>query len=176
VFWTADVANRLAGRTVTRAAAASNSSIPDSSHWERLRRTEGFVGLGFVPDAGTGNDEVCRTARIWPAEKWGYRPRSRTLVQTFLSGPPSILILMIFGMDQYCCRAWDLPPFLYRVQYPESQTCRIDGGLEAADTTTSFGPGQLDEFRRTVQNHFTWGYRGRSPFISLFSDWSHAES
>jgi hypothetical protein len=103
------VANRLAGRTVTRAAAASNSSIPDSSHWERLRRTEGFVGLGFVPDAGTGNDEVCRTAgaveggasgalvsspakgplplgRPLPftvagsfAEKWGYRPRSGKL-------------------------------------------------------------------------------------------------
>lgn len=79
-------------------------------------------------------------------------------------------------MEQYCCRLWDLPSFLYRVQYPESQTCRIERGLEAADTTTSFGPGGLDEFRQAVQNHFTWRYRGRSPFISLFSDRSHAEN
>jgi hypothetical protein len=80
-------------------------------------------------------------------------------------------------MDQYCCRAWDLPSFLYRVQYPESQTsASLAGGLEAADTTTSFGPGELDEFRQAVQNHFTWGYRGRSPFISLFSDRNHAEN
>jgi hypothetical protein len=66
VFWTADVvgrlASRLAGRTVTRAASASNSSISDCSQWERLRRTDGIVGLGFVRDAGTGSADVCRIA------------------------------------------------------------------------------------------------------------------
>lgn len=81
-------------------------------------------------------------------------------------------------MDQYRCPPEELPFELYRIQYPGSRTLRTDEGLVASDTTTSFGDSELERilFKRAMENHFTWGYRGRSPFISLFSDRDHAES
>ena len=51
----------------------------------------------------------------------------------------------------------------------------IDWGTPS-DTTTTFGPGELNEFKQAIEKHFTWGCRDRLPFISLFSDRSHAEN
>ncbi|KAI0891489.1 hypothetical protein F4806DRAFT_304308 [Annulohypoxylon nitens] len=81
-------------------------------------------------------------------------------------------------MNQYRCQLEELPYRLYRAQYQESQTLRIDVGLEAADTATFYNDSvrERELFKRAVENHFTWGYRGRSPFISLFSDRDHAKS
>ncbi|KAI0415741.1 hypothetical protein F5X98DRAFT_388631 [Xylaria grammica] len=81
-------------------------------------------------------------------------------------------------MDQYRCRPEELPRNLYRVQYPESQTTRTDEGLKATNTTTFYGNSdyELGLFKQAVENHFTWSYRGRSPFISFFSDREHAEN
>ncbi|KAI3322850.1 hypothetical protein HD806DRAFT_536031 [Xylariaceae sp. AK1471] len=72
----------------------------------------------------------------------------------------------------------ELPRNLYRVHYSESQTTLTDEGLEAADTTTFYGDSEREKglFRQAVEDHFTWGYRGRSPFVSLFSDRNHAEN
>ncbi|KAK5635865.1 hypothetical protein RRF57_011577 [Xylaria bambusicola] len=81
-------------------------------------------------------------------------------------------------MDQYRCRPEELPRNLYRVQYPKSRTNQSDEGLTAADTTTIYGDSEHQRglFRLAVENHFTWSYRGASPFISLFSDREHAVS
>ncbi len=74
-------------------------------------------------------------------------------------------------MDQYRCRPEELPLKLYRVHYAESQTTRTDEGLKAANTTTFYGDSERERglFKQAVEDHFTWGYRGRSPFVSLFS-------
>ncbi|GAW17507.1 hypothetical protein ANO14919_069650 [Xylariales sp. No.14919] len=79
-------------------------------------------------------------------------------------------------MDQYRRRPEELPRNLYRVDYLGSQTTRTDEELKAADTTTFYGNSEREQglFREAVQNHFTWSYRGRSPFVSFFSDWDHA--
>ncbi|EED14475.1 hypothetical protein TSTA_106850 [Talaromyces stipitatus ATCC 10500] len=81
-------------------------------------------------------------------------------------------------MNQYCCRPEELPLHLYRVHYPESQTTLTGEGLKATDTTTLYGNSthELSLFKQAVEDHFTWGYRGRSPFISFFSDRNHAEN
>ncbi|KAF4984694.1 hypothetical protein FDECE_17037 [Fusarium decemcellulare] len=68
-----------------------------------------------------------------------------------------------------------LPTELYRVHYVGSQTTfSSDEGLVAADTTKIYNDGV--SLGRAVVNHFTWGSRESSPFISLFSDREHAES
>uniref|UniRef100_A0A093URP2 DUF7587 domain-containing protein n=2 Tax=Talaromyces marneffei PM1 TaxID=1077442 RepID=A0A093URP2_TALMA len=81
-------------------------------------------------------------------------------------------------MSEYRCRPEELPHRLYRVHYPESETIRTDVGFKAADTTTVYGNSECDLrlLKQAVEDHFTWGYRGRSPFISLFSDRNHAEN
>lgn len=81
-------------------------------------------------------------------------------------------------MNQYRCRPEELPRSLYRVHYSGSQTTRTDEGLEAADTATFYGDSERERglFKQAVEDHFTWGYRGHSPFISLFSDRNHAEN
>ncbi|KAI0966498.1 hypothetical protein F4678DRAFT_288107 [Xylaria arbuscula] len=63
------------------------------------------------------------------------------------------------------CRPDELPSDLYRIQYE---------GLVAADTTKTYQ--SMEAFGTSVTLHFTWNYRGRSPFISLFSDKSYAEN
>ena len=80
-------------------------------------------------------------------------------------------------MNQYRCRPEELPRNLYRVHYSESQTTRTDEGLKAADTTAFYSDSERERglFKQAVEDHFTWGYRGRSPFVSLFSDRNHAE-
>jgi hypothetical protein len=78
-------------------------------------------------------------------------------------------------MNEYRCQPEELPHHLYRVHYPESQTTRAEVGFKATDTTTVYGNHDLCLFKQAVEDHFTWGYRGRSPFISLFSDRDHAE-
>ena len=76
-------------------------------------------------------------------------------------------------MDEHICR--NLPNALYRVHYPGSRTIfSTERGFEASDTTTTFGPGELNEFKQAIVKHFTWGCRDPLPFISLFSDRSHA--
>ncbi|KAI0412770.1 hypothetical protein F5X98DRAFT_354043 [Xylaria grammica] len=79
-------------------------------------------------------------------------------------------------MDQYRRRPEELLRNLYRVDYLGSQTTRTDEELKAADTTTFYGNSESEQvfFRQAVKDHFTWDYRGRSPFVSLFSDQSHA--
>ncbi|CAG9948786.1 unnamed protein product [Clonostachys rosea f. rosea IK726] len=81
-------------------------------------------------------------------------------------------------MNQYRCRPEELPPNLYRVQYSESQTTRTDEGLKAVNTTTVYGDSEHERalFKQAVGRHLTWSYRGRSPFVSLFSDRNHAEN
>ena len=76
-------------------------------------------------------------------------------------------------MEKYICR--DLPDALYRVNYPGSRTTfSTEQGFEAADTTTTFGPGESNKFKQAIVKHFTWGCRDPLPFISLFSDENHA--
>lgn len=78
-------------------------------------------------------------------------------------------------MDEYICR--NLPSELYRIHYPGSRTAfSTEQGFEASDTTTTFGPGELNEFKQAIEKHFTWGCRDPLPFISLFSDRSHAKN
>ncbi len=73
------------------------------------------------------------------------------------------------------CPPNELPSHLYRIHYPQSQTRYITNeGLLAADTTTTYW--SMEVFGSSVRRHFTWSYRGRSPFISLFSDKSHAKN
>ncbi|KAK4204961.1 hypothetical protein QBC40DRAFT_272074 [Triangularia verruculosa] len=78
-------------------------------------------------------------------------------------------------MDQYRCP--QPPRFLYRVQYPRTQTTRHASGLRARDTTSVFEKHGYDtEFIQVVQNQFVWEYKGAggTPFISFFSDEEHA--
>ena len=78
-------------------------------------------------------------------------------------------------MDDYICL--NLPSELYRVHYSGSRTAfSTEQGFEASDTTTTFGPGELNELKQAIEKHFTWGCRDPLPFISLFSDRSHAEN
>ncbi|KAK0672647.1 hypothetical protein QBC41DRAFT_313085 [Cercophora samala] len=77
------------------------------------------------------------------------------------------------------CKLGDnLPHELYRVQYPESQTSYTWQGLQAANTITVYKDSDEDrsQFKHDVKSHFTWHYRGNSPFISLFSDKTYAEN
>ncbi|KAI0377670.1 hypothetical protein F5Y04DRAFT_284738 [Hypomontagnella monticulosa] len=100
-------------------------------------------------------------------------PRLSSLV-SFRS---SFVFVISLSMDQYRLKPKDLPSWLYRVQYPESQTGRDSEGLFAADMTTAFrgdDPLIRELFKQAVQNHFTWSYRDSSPFISFFSDRRHA--
>ena len=107
--------------------------------------------------------------------------RRRTLNFAYhISGPPVLFspssalpLSTPYNMDEYSCR--NVPSELYRVHYPGSRTAfSTEQGFEAADTTTTFGPGELNKFKRAIEKHFTWGYRNPQPFISLFSDRSHA--
>ncbi|KAI0523901.1 hypothetical protein F5B22DRAFT_422226 [Xylaria bambusicola] len=81
-------------------------------------------------------------------------------------------------MDQYRCPPEELPRYLYRVRYPESQTRHTAEGLTAADTTTVYGDNEHQRglFRQAVEKHFTSSDRDSSLFISLFSDRDHAEN
>ncbi|KAK0745119.1 hypothetical protein B0T21DRAFT_267717, partial [Apiosordaria backusii] len=79
-------------------------------------------------------------------------------------------------MDEYRCPPQELPLHLYRVQYRNTRTVyNKSSGLEARDTTTLYNKsGFDDDFIQAVQNQFTWGHKGRTPFISFFSDEEHA--
>lgn len=76
---------------------------------------------------------------------------------------------------QYQCDTSELPRYLYRVDYPASQTSLDKEGLTAKDTL-SFRNTLVDEdsFKESVQNHSIWDDRNASPFITLFSDRTHA--
>lgn len=80
-------------------------------------------------------------------------------------------------MDAYACSKFDLPGELYRVHYPGSRTTFSEPeGFTTADTTSIFGADELIEFKRAVENQFTWSCRAHLAFISLFSDREHAEN
>ena len=71
----------------------------------------------------------------------------------------------------------DVPPELYRVDYPGSRTTwTSQEGFKAADTSRAFGGKDLLDFKRSIEKSFTWSYRDPLPFISLFSDREHAEN
>ncbi|KAI0437776.1 hypothetical protein F4803DRAFT_555660 [Xylaria telfairii] len=73
----------------------------------------------------------------------------------------------------------DAVPTLYRVQYPHTRTGYGEEGLFAADTETLHA---FHDFGEAVRKHFTWSDRGRSTFISFFSnrdsaiEWGRKES
>jgi hypothetical protein len=78
-------------------------------------------------------------------------------------------------MERYICS--DLPPELYRVDYPGSRTTRTSQeGFKATDTSRTFGGKDLANFKRSIEKHFTWSCQDPLPFISLFSDREHAEN
>ncbi|KAK4647396.1 uncharacterized protein QC761_0000520 [Podospora bellae-mahoneyi] len=78
-------------------------------------------------------------------------------------------------MDQYRCQLWQLPCYLYRVQYPASRTIHDSSGLKAQDTTSVYKKwGSDDEFTQAIRNQFTWACKDSTPFISFFSDEEHA--
>lgn len=82
---------------------------------------------------------------------------------------------MDFDIEQYVCH--DTPPELYRVNYPGSRTVyTVKEGFKASDTSRIFGPGDLQDFKRAIEKHFTWSCRDPVPFISFFSDLEHAEN
>jgi len=68
-----------------------------------------------------------------------------------------------------------LPTFLYRVDYPGSQTSYTRGtGFTARDTTSFYS--EDSDFRKSVVEAFTWSCRNPSPYIAVFSEKSHAEN
>ncbi|MCJ1425256.1 hypothetical protein MMC29_003144 [Sticta canariensis] len=78
-------------------------------------------------------------------------------------------------MESYRCS--DVPPELYRVDYPGSRTTwTSQEGFKATDTSRTFGGNDLLDFKRSIEKSFTWSCRDPSPFISLFSDREHAEN
>ncbi|KAK0672645.1 hypothetical protein QBC41DRAFT_13107 [Cercophora samala] len=79
-------------------------------------------------------------------------------------------------MESTRCLSKDLPPYLYRIQHRTTQTRYSEsGGLEASDTTTLFGEtSEKDAFKQAVENQFTWDFKHPTPFISFFSDKTHA--
>ena len=78
-------------------------------------------------------------------------------------------------METYVCS--DVPPELYRVDYPGSRTTwTSQEGFKATDTSRAFGEKDLPDFKESIVRSFTWGCRDPLPFISLFSDREHAEN
>lgn len=69
-----------------------------------------------------------------------------------------------------------LPRNLYRVQYSGCNTEASDTGLSAADTISFFDEQALPQFRKSIVNQFTRDNRTPTPYISLFSDHTHAEN
>lgn len=79
-------------------------------------------------------------------------------------------------MDRFRCQTKYLPANLYRVQYDGCQTSYFETGLEARDTSTFYSESELESFRQSLTNQFTWGWRGSQPYITVFSDKEHAEN
>ena len=80
-------------------------------------------------------------------------------------------------MDQLRCSSNSLPRYLYRVQYPGSQTqLAPDGSLEARDLQSFYAEHETALFRQSVLNQMTWAWREPQPFITVFSDKKHAEN
>lgn len=80
-------------------------------------------------------------------------------------------------MDQFRSDQTSLPKELYRVQYPGCQTSYSPAlGLHAKDTSTFYSENQDDAFRLSIIHQFTWGWRQPTPYISVFSDKTHAEN
>lgn len=78
-------------------------------------------------------------------------------------------------MESYRCS--DVPPKLYRIDYPGSRTTwTSQEGFKATDTSRTFGGKDLLDSKRSIEKSFTWSCRDPSPFISLFSDREHAEN
>ena len=85
------------------------------------------------------------------------------------------LVARKHDMESYRCS--DVPPKLYRVNYPGSRTTwTSQEGFRATDTSRTFGGKDLLDFKRSIEKSFTWSCRDPSPFISLFSDREHAEN
>jgi hypothetical protein len=84
---------------------------------------------------------------------------------------------MTLMMNEYVCSDRDIPSKLYRVHYPGSRTAfSSQQGFTASDTPKTFGSDELDDFKRAIEKHFTWGCRDPLPFISLFSDQEHTKN
>ncbi len=80
-----------------------------------------------------------------------------------------------YDMESYTCS--DVPPELYRVDYPGSRTTwTSQEGFKATDTSRTFGGKDLLNYKRSIEKSFTWSCRDPLPFISLFSDREHAEN
>ncbi|KAL8769052.1 MAG: hypothetical protein Q9209_004838 [Squamulea sp. 1 TL-2023] len=79
-------------------------------------------------------------------------------------------------MEKFICPPAPRPVKLYRVQYPGCQTILSGAGLEARDTTVFYSETEIHEFAQSIINQLTWGYRGAQPYITCFSDESHAEN
>ena len=81
------------------------------------------------------------------------------------------------NMEEYICSPSDIPTLLYRTDYPGARTSFLpEEGFRAADTTRTFGAGEIDEFKAAIEKQFSWSCRDPLPFISLFSDREHAEN
>ena len=80
-------------------------------------------------------------------------------------------------MDAYRLSNQWLPPELYRVDYHGSRTIYSQTeGFLAAHRTKVYGSLDINVFRRDLEKYFTWSSQVPTPFISLFSDWDHAEN
>ena len=61
-------------------------------------------------------------------------------------------------METYICS--DVPPVLYRIDYPGSGTTwTSQEGFKATDTSRAFGGKDLLDFKRSIEKSLTWSYR-----------------
>ncbi|KAL8786503.1 MAG: hypothetical protein Q9213_002730 [Squamulea squamosa] len=79
-------------------------------------------------------------------------------------------------MEKFICPPASWPVKLYRVQYPGCQTILSGDGLKARNTTVFYSETEIHEFAQSIIKQLTWGYRGAQPYITCFSDESHAEN
>lgn len=63
-----------------------------------------------------------------------------------------------------------VPPFLYRIHYPTSQTTLLSDGLHTKEANPTCIP------LADVVNHLNWSTTFSSPFISVFSSLIHAKT
>lgn len=80
-------------------------------------------------------------------------------------------------MDKYRLEGHELPPYLYRIHYPKSQTIYSPGkGLSAPNTTKAYSEQDLNDFKADIEKQFKSSCRESLPFINLFSIIEHAEN
>ncbi len=79
-------------------------------------------------------------------------------------------------MEKFRLQDAGIPVYLYRVQYQGCQTAQSVNGLEAQDVSVTYSEDEMNAFRQSIIEQFTWGHRGAQPYIACFSDKIHAQN